>query len=144
MVQCLFVSYRVRSASQRLVAGLSALRSKFRVALTTALIIASAFVTSASHADVYCSLSNFQVDTYDHGGVYLHGTLNGLGASFISICGQTSGSQDCNTKATDRRLAVALAAQAQGKSLLIWFFGPISQCSQFTPYMVAGTLIVSP
>jgi hypothetical protein len=107
--------------------------------------IALSLVPPIARADVYCTLSNFQVDAYDHGGVYLHGTFNGTtSASFINICGQTAGTQDCNSKATDRRVAVALAAQAQGKNLLMWFFGAITQCSQVTPYTVANTLIISP
>jgi hypothetical protein len=91
-------------------------------------------------AEVGCFISGFQVDAYDHAGTYIHGTLTGgQYVSFMSICGVTSGAQDCNSKATDRRLAVALAAQAQGKTLYA-YFAQLSSCSQVQPYMVISGL----
>jgi hypothetical protein len=66
-------------------------------------------------ADVWCTLTNFIVDAYDHGGAYVHGTLSGYGAAtFVVLCGETNGAQDCTTQATDRRLAMALAGQRIG------------------------------
>jgi hypothetical protein len=58
-------------------------------------LIATLFVSN-SHADTWCTLSNFVVDAYDHGGVYAHGTLTGgTYAAFIDLCGTTNGTEDC-------------------------------------------------
>ena len=68
-----------------------------------------------SRADTWCVLSNFIVDTYDHGGVYVHYTLaGGLYAQFVILCGETNQQTDCMTTATDRRLATALARPMAG------------------------------
>ncbi len=97
-------------------------------------------LSAQSRADVWCVLSDFIVDSYDHGGVYLHGTLTGgVSASFIVICGETSGTSDCTTQATDRRLAVALAAQLGGHTLNVYFTG-ITTCSQYQAYSRATTI----
>lgn len=97
-------------------------------------------LSAQSHADVWCVLTNFVVDSYDHGGVYLHGTLTGgVGATFIVICGETSGASDCTTQATDRRLAVALAAQSGGHNLNVYFTG-ITSCAQYQSYTRATTI----
>ncbi len=89
-----------------------------------------------SRADVWCTLSNFIVDAYDHGGVYAHGTLSGgTYASFIDLCGTTSGTEDCyGSPGTSRREAVALAAQAGGHNLNLYFIG-ITSCGQYQAYM---------
>jgi hypothetical protein len=78
-------------------------------------------------------LSDFHVDAYDHAGTCLHGYLNGAYVGFLSICGESGGVQDCSSKATDRRLAIALAAQAQGKDLFLYFWSQAA-CSQVVPY----------
>ena len=105
-----------------------------------------------SRADVWCVLSNFVVDSYYHGGIYLHGTLNGsISASYIVLCGVANGAQDCTSQSTDRRLAVALTAQASGHNLNILFgsasttsSNPIpstmSDCASYQPYMTATTI----
>lgn len=108
--------------------------------------------SAQSRADVWCVLSNFVVDTYYHGGIYLHGTLNGsIPATFIQICGVTNGVSDCTTQSSDRRLAVALAAQASGHDLNV-FFGSASStsanpipstmtnCANYQPYMTATSV----
>lgn len=79
-------------------------------------------VSSQASADVGCTLSDVQVDAYDHAGTYIHGNINRSSISFLSLCGQSNGVTDCSSKATDRRLAIALAAQAQGKSLALYFW----------------------
>jgi len=38
-----------------------------------------ALLVQPSRADVWCTLSNFIVDAYDHSGVYVHGNLAGSG-----------------------------------------------------------------
>jgi hypothetical protein len=81
-----------------------------------------------SHADVWCTLTSFSIDAYDHGGVYLHGTLSGQTAQFLVLCGAANGQQDCESRATERRLALALAAQSAGKSLNLLFTG-LSSCA---------------
>lgn len=93
--------------------------------------------SGASLADVTCELSNFEVEAYDHGGVYMHGILGGTYAGWIMLCGVTSGQQDCSAKASDRRLAIALAAQAAGKNLSVYFWS-LNACSEFQPYTVAA------
>jgi hypothetical protein len=91
-------------------------------------------ISAESRADTWCTLSNFIVDTYDHGGAYVHGTLSGgLYAQFIVICGETNQQTDCTTQATDRRLAAALTAQAGGHNLNLYFVG-LSDCADYQPY----------
>lgn len=98
------------------------------------------FMASAA---VDCTLTDFVIDAYDHTGVYVHGKLNGTQTTFIILCGSTSGVQDCASKATDRRLAVALAAQASGKSLIAHFSGG-SSCSSIPSYTIVTLLRISP
>jgi hypothetical protein len=115
--------------------------SRFR----SVLIATAALCAPIANADVYCTITNFVVDTYDHGGVYLHGTLTGgIGINFLVLCGTTAGTQDCNSKATDRRLAVALSAQAQGKPLTLYFSQLWSSCSQVTNYSMPTTIQIAP
>lgn len=103
-----------------------------------ALILAAALscaVSVETRADTWCVLSNFIVDTYDHGGVYAHGTLSGnLYAGFVVLCGETNSQTDCTTSATDRRLATALAVQAGGHNLNLYFVG-LNSCAGYQPYM---------
>jgi hypothetical protein len=63
--------------------------------------------------------------------------------NFILICGTSHGVEECASKGTDRRLAVALTAQAQGKSLLMWFLD-IDSCANFAAYMRAADLYLAP
>jgi hypothetical protein len=90
-------------------------------------------------SEALCTLTNFTVITYDHGGTYLHGTMNGVSVAFVTICGETAGNQDCNAQATNRHLSVALAAQAAGRSLEVGFWNLIS-CSAFQPYMRVASI----
>jgi hypothetical protein len=91
-------------------------------------------LSAESRADTWCLLTNFVIDTYDHGGAYMHGTLNGgTYAQFIVLCGETNNATDCTTAATDRRLATALAAKVAGFGLNLYFLG-ISSCSDYQPY----------
>jgi len=108
--------------------------------------------SAQSRADVWCVLSNFVVDSYYHGGIYLHGTLNGsIPATYIVLCGVTNAASDCSTQSSDRRLAVALAAQASGHNLNVLFANvsstsanPIpstmTSCANYQPYMTATTI----
>jgi hypothetical protein len=92
-------------------------------------------ISAESRADTWCALSNFIVDTYDHGGVYVHGTLTGgLYAQFVVLCGETNQQQDCTTQATDRRLAIALTAQSAGHNLNLYFVG-LASCADYQPYL---------
>ena len=107
------------------------LGARFALVLVAVLM---AGLSRESRADTWCVLSNFIVDTYDHGGVYVHGTLaGGLYAQFIILCGETNQQTDCTTTATDRRLATALAAQAGGHNLNLYFVG-LASCSDYQPY----------
>jgi hypothetical protein len=120
-------------------------------ALLAAMILGCG-VSTQSRADVWCVLSNFVVDSYYHGGIYLHGTLNGsIPATYIVLCGVTSGASDCTTQSSDRRLAVALAAQASGHNLNVLFAtvsstsanpipGTTTNCANCQPYMTATTI----
>jgi hypothetical protein len=108
-------------------------RLRARFALVSIAMLASG-LPAESRADTWCTLSNFIVDTYDHGGAYLHGTLTGgLYAQFIIICGETNQVTDCTTQATDRRLATSLAAQAGGHNLNLYFVG-LNSCADYQPY----------
>src|SRR6185503_28583 len=77
-------------------------------AVTAAMAIASLVAPLSAGAAVQCTLANFYIDSYDHGGTYLHGTLTGPGIStslavnMIDICGTTGGTEDCTAKGTDR------------------------------------------
>jgi hypothetical protein len=102
----------------------------------------SAFSFQAS-ATVNCTLSGFRIDAYHHAGTYLHGFLNGVWINYLSICGETAGAQDCASKATDRRLALALTAQAQGKNLTLEFWNQTA-CSQVVPYTIVVSVQVQP
>jgi hypothetical protein len=115
-------------------------RVSLRAILISIVVVA---LPALAQASVQCTLSNFIVDAYDHGGTYLHGSLNGVAVNFIDICGTTNGVEDCTSKGTDRRLAVALAAQAQGKSLTMWFLN-INSCADFTAYTRAADLYLAP
>ncbi len=98
------------------------------------------FICVDARAEVLCEISEIQVDAYDHGGTYLHGKINGGGVVyFMSICGTTAGAQDCTSRAADRRLAIALAAQAEGKNLLA-YFANFNSCAQVTPYSLISGL----
>ena len=122
-----------------------------RLSVLATMILACG-ASAQSRADVWCVLSNFIVDTYYHGGIYLHGTLIGsISATYIVLCGITNGAADCTTQSSDRRLAVALAAQAGGHNLNVFFGsasttaanpipGTMSDCSQYQPYMTATTI----
>jgi hypothetical protein len=96
------------------------------------------------HAAINCQLSSFSVETYHHGGVYLHGVLEGQGAQWIVLCGSSNTTPiDCSSKATERHLAVALTAQAQGKPLMI-YFETLNSCTSFPPYTQATALKLAP
>lgn len=99
----------------------------------------SLFLVQTPHAaGVNCELSQFTVETYDHGGVYVHGVLAGQWVNWIAICGGSTWSQtdgmDCTSPATKNRLAVALAAQLATRNLEL-FFGTLNNCSEVKPYM---------
>jgi hypothetical protein len=96
-----------------------------------------------ANGSVHCTLSGFRIDAYHHAGTYLHGYLNGVWVNFLNICGETSGAQDCSSKATDRRLAVALAAQAQGKNVTLHFWDQTA-CSQVVPYTIVVSVQIEP
>jgi hypothetical protein len=105
--------------------------------------VGAALLPVATYAEVFCLISDFQLDAYDHSGTYIHGKVNGGPVVlFMSLCGKTSGAQDCNSKATDRRLALALAAQAQGKTLLA-YFEQYSSCAQLQSYAIVTGLRTS-
>ncbi len=102
-------------------------------------LIFSLPLRSAVHAGVNCTISDFTIESYDHGGAFIHGKINGTPVSWINICGVTGGQNDCSAKATDRRLALALAAKSAGKSLNA-YFASISACSAFQDYMTVNGL----
>ena len=110
-----------------------------RIGAALLMICAPAFAQSALN----CTISEFEIEAYDHGGVYIHGKLNGTPVGWIVICGAIGVSQDCPAKATDRRLAVALAAQAQGKNLLA-HFASLNACTEYTPYTIVAGLRTVP
>jgi hypothetical protein len=122
---------------------------KFAGACTVIVALASLVAPHSASAAVQCTLSSFYIDSYDHGGTYLHGTLTGPGIStslavnMIDICGTTGGTEDCTAKGTDRRLAIALAAQAQGKSLMVGF-ASLNSCTDFVAYTRATDVWLAP
>ena len=66
-----------------------------------------------------------------------------LSANMIDICGTTNGTEDCTARGTDRRLAVALSAQAQGKTLMVGF-ASLSSCADFVSYTRATDVWLAP
>jgi hypothetical protein len=89
-------------------------------------------VSVPTQAAVNCRFQPAAIETYEHGGVYAHGTLsNGDGSGarwvgFIILCGGTGPSQgpgntatNCDSKATDRNYSLTLAAFTQKKTLLL-------------------------
>jgi len=106
------------------------------------LVLCIGMLTQPAHAGVWCTVSDFAVKAFDHGGTYLEGKLNGVQVGFIAICGATSGQIDCSTRATDRRLAVALAAQAVGRNLEV-YFSSLNACSEFAPYTSPSSIQMS-
>lgn len=76
--------------------------------------------------------------------MYVHGSFQGYTASHISLCGidTATGQQDCDDLATSRRVAVALAAQAQGKPLLL-YFDALDSCD-VPAYTIATSVRVPP
>jgi hypothetical protein len=97
---------------------------------------------SPSRADVWCTLSNVVVEVDEFGGAYAHGNLAGSVVSYIALCGTTSTETDCNLPATARRLAVALAAQAGGRNLDLYFVG-LTSCAQYQAYSRPRTIRMS-
>jgi hypothetical protein len=78
---------------------------KMKMKITILLLI---FLPNIVLAATWCELDNFTVDTYDHGGTYIKGTLNSKGVyvknvSYVSLKGNTEG-------ITNRRTSVSLAA----------------------------------
>ena len=107
------------------------------------LVLSFNALSATAHAAVNCTLTDVRISTYDHMGTYLFGTVNGAAFNWISICGLTNGVQDCTSKATDRRLAVALAAQVQGKPLNLYFWTETT-CAQVQPYTVVADVNIGP
>jgi hypothetical protein len=87
---------------------------------------------------VNCEISQYNVEAYDHGGVYIQGVLEGQASSWISICGGTTASPtegwNCDDSATKNRLSIALVGQTTGRKLNA-FFPTLNACSEFRPYM---------
>ena len=87
---------------------------------------------------VNCELSQYTVEAYDHGGVYVHGSVGGHWVNFVAICGGSSWSQtegmDCASPATKNRLALAVAGQLASRNLEL-FFGNLNSCSEVKGYM---------
>jgi hypothetical protein len=111
-------------------------RTKPRRALFAVLLaIAPMFCSQVSHGAVDCVFSNVLVETHDTGATWVHGTVNGVWQHWVSLCGTTAGQADCTTRATDRRLGIALAAQLSGQSLLL-NFASLTSCSQISHHMV--------
>jgi hypothetical protein len=52
------------------------------------------FLPSFAFSQVACSITNFTVVAFGHGGTYIHGTMNGAPASYVAICGTTAGNVD--------------------------------------------------
>jgi hypothetical protein len=93
-----------------------------------------------SYADVWCTLSGFVVEAYDHSGVFVHGTLGGFNKTYIALCGLTNGQQDCSGRAADRRYAMALAAQTTGRDISMLFTGSLTDCSAVGTYAQPTTM----
>ena|SRR6266853_5116147 len=92
-----------------------------------ALMVISLLVSSPALAAVWCDLTNVQVQAYDHGGTYFVGTVTSTGfRSIFSLCGLNN---DCTSKATDRRTAVALAAQMSARTVTT-FWQTKNACSE--------------
>ena len=106
--------------------------------MSLALSVCFLLSTSVTNADVWCDITNFEVDAYNHGGVYLHGAVGGIARGFIHLGGVNG---DFNAKATDRRLSLALSAQMANKDLKGLFAG-ISSCSEINNYDSPVSLVV--
>lgn len=93
-----------------------------RFSAIAVIVLLVPFMSSRASAAVSCYLTDFTVVSYDHGGTYLHGVLGGASVTFIIMCGvNSSNATDCESAATNRNLAVALAAQASGRTLEVNF-----------------------
>lgn len=87
-------------------------------------------MSSNAFADTNCLLSDFTVEVYDHGGVYLHGIIAGQNALFVDLCliSTVTPPRDCTSPIVSHRLSIALAAQASGKNLLLHYAGTNATC----------------
>jgi len=90
------------------------------------LSILIAILPLSTMAAVNCTITDFEVEVYDHGGTYIHGKLNGVNVAWIGISGNT-------TDATNRRLSLALSAQMAGKGLNA-YFSQMNNCSEYQNY----------
>ncbi|MDO6498331.1 hypothetical protein [Photobacterium sanguinicancri] len=99
------------------------------------------FVSFSVFSGVTCELRNLDVEVGDHGNIYLHGRLNGKDVSWIDICGGVGQSPDCSSKASDRRLSVALAAQASDRILELRFSG-LNSCNEYKTYLKVDSIVI--
>lgn len=71
-------------------------------------------------ADVTCQVTSFRVESYEHGGALVSGTIGG-NYKFLSLCSGNGVTSNCDTRATDRSLAIAMTALTTGRKLLAYF-----------------------
>jgi len=86
---------------------------------------------------VNSTISDFETEVYDHGGVYIHGKLNGMSVSWIDISGNATGS----VNASNRRLSLGMTAQIAGKGLND-YFSQLNECSELQRYTKVPGLIL--
>lgn len=96
-------------------------RSETKVALWLACqcaLVVTVFGATNAGASVWCNVTNYSIDAYDHGGVYLSGDFGGIPKQFITLCDK---SWSCDSRTTDRRYAMAPTAHVTTTSLKAYF-----------------------
>jgi hypothetical protein len=93
-------------------------------------LLAGLALTTSAHAEVFCTATAFTIDGYVHGMPALEGIQLSAGGTMapVSLCGTS-----CTDAATSQRLAIALTAQARGKSLLL-YFASLNSCAAVPAY----------
>lgn len=114
----------------------------FKLILSTMLAVSGA---SSALAAVTCKLVISAVQSYEHGGVYVSGTLSNVdgtsarGIGYMTLCGGSGASQgtgavqNCDSRATDRSYALAMSAQAQRLPLYL-YWNDLATCDAVVNY----------
>lgn len=109
-----------------------------KFALVLIMVLSGSVLMNTASADVRCTISDFKVENYEHGGAYLHGNLGGHPKGWISLCSQAS----CSDAITSRRMAAALSAQLTGRTLDA-YFANVSSCAEIINYTRIVTFAVN-
>lgn len=107
------------------------------------LVAISCLAALQANALVFCTISDFELETHDNGLSYFHATVGGTFRTFLKPCtyvsGQSSGAQDCTSAGSQARISTILTAFGMGKDLQLGFEkdnlgNTIGSCSAVTNY----------